>query len=214
MESKEKILKSIKNAVEDFRRGKFLIVVDEEREGEGDLIIAAQKINPEAINFMAKNGRGLICVAMEEGRLKKLKLEPMVKKNTSLFETDFTVSVDAKEGTTTGISAFDRAKTIKKLIDKKTKPQDLARPGHIFPIRAKEGGVLERQGHTEAAVDLAKLAGIEPAGAICEILSQDGTMAKMPELKFIAKRYNLKIIRLSELVLFRNENRRSRDERR
>lgn len=212
MENKERILNLIKAAVEDLKKGKFLIVVDIEREAEGDFVIAAQKITPEAINFMAKNGRGLICAAMESKRLKKLKLGPMVRKNTSLFETDFTVSVDAKEGTTTGISAFDRAKTIKKLIAKETKPQDLAKPGHVFPIRAKEGGVLARRGHTESAVDLAKLAGLEPAGVICEIMSERGTMAKLSELKSIAKKYDLKIIDISDLVFFRNELRRSRSE--
>ncbi|HDD64651.1 MAG TPA: bifunctional 3,4-dihydroxy-2-butanone-4-phosphate synthase/GTP cyclohydrolase II [Firmicutes bacterium] len=196
----------IEEAIEDIKNGKFVIVVDDEnRENEGDLIIAAEKVTPEAINFMAKEARGLICVALLPERLEELKLPPMVPENTALHGTDFTVSVDAAYGVTTGISAYDRAFTIKVLIDKKTKPEDLARPGHVFPIRAKPGGVLVRAGHTEAAVDLAKLAGLYPAGVMCEIMGDDGKMAKLPQLIEFAEKYNLKIITIKDLITYRRK---------
>jgi len=202
----KKIFSEIEEAVQDIKDGKFVIVVDDEnRENEGDLIIAAEKTTPQAINFMAKEARGLICVALLPERLEELKLPSMVPDNTALHQTDFTVSVDAAYGVTTGISAYDRAFTIKVLIDKKTKPEDLARPGHIFPIRAKPGGVLVRAGHTEAAVDLARLAGLYPAGVMCEIMSEDGTMAKLPQLIEFAKKYNLKIITIKDLITYRRK---------
>ncbi|RKY31856.1 MAG: bifunctional 3,4-dihydroxy-2-butanone-4-phosphate synthase/GTP cyclohydrolase II [Candidatus Omnitrophota bacterium] len=202
----KKIFSGIEEAIEDIKNGKFVIVVDDEnRENEGDLIIAAEKVTPEAINFMAKEARGLICVALLPERLEELKLPPMVPENTALHGTDFTVSVDAAYGVTTGISAYDRAFTIKVLIDKKTKPEDLARPGHVFPIRAKPGGVLVRAGHTEAAVDLAKLAGLYPAGVMCEIMGDDGKMAKLPQLIEFAEKYNLKIITIKDLITYRRK---------
>jgi len=171
-------LATIEEAIEEFRAGRFVIIVDDEdRENEGDLAIAGEKVTPEAINFMAKHGRGLICVALTGQRLEELRIPMMVQQNTSAFETAFAVSVDAKEGTTTGISAHDRARTIQVLLDPATRPEDLAMPGHIFPLRAREGGVLVRAGQTEAAVDLARLAGLYPAGVICEIMAEDGTMA-------------------------------------
>jgi len=202
--NKNKTFTTVKEAIEDIRKGKFLIVVDDKnRENEGDLIIAAERLTPEVINFMTKQARGLICVAMTIQRLEELKLPLMVERNTSLHKTNFTVSVDAKKGVTTGISAYDRALTIKKLIDSRTKPEDLAKPGHIFPLKACEGGVLVRAGHTEAAVDLAKLAGLYPAGVICEIIKSDGRMARLPQLKIIAKRFNLKILTIADLIFYR-----------
>ncbi len=202
--NKNKTFTTVKEAVEDIRKGKFLIVVDDKnRENEGDLIMAAEKITPEAINFMTRQARGLICIAMTIQRLEGLKLPLMVERNTSLHKTNFTVSVDAKKGVTTGISAYDRAQTVKKLIDSRTKPDDLAKPGHIFPLKAQKGGVLVRAGHTEAAVDLAKLAGLYPAGVICEIMKSDGRMARLPQLKIIAKRFNLKILTTADLIFYR-----------
>ncbi|HPP66969.1 MAG TPA: 3,4-dihydroxy-2-butanone-4-phosphate synthase, partial [bacterium] len=199
-------ISTIENALEDFKKGNFLIVVDDaRRENEGDLICSAQKITPQHINFMAKYARGLICVALSSQRIRQLDLSPMVDKNTALYHTNFTVSVDAKKGVTTGISAYDRAKTIKTLINSKTKPSDLVRPGHVFPIAAKEGGVLVRAGHTEAAVDLAKIVGHYPAGVICEIMADNGFMAKMPELVEMANRYHLKIIAIADLIKFRKQ---------
>ncbi|MCD6408637.1 bifunctional 3,4-dihydroxy-2-butanone-4-phosphate synthase/GTP cyclohydrolase II [bacterium] len=196
----------IEEAIEDIKKGKFVIVVDDEsRENEGDLIIAAEKITPQAVNFMAKEARGLICVALLPERIEQLGLSPMVSDNTALHRTDFTVSVDAAYGVSTGISAYDRAFTIKLLIDKKTKPEDLAKPGHIFPIRAKEGGVLVRAGHTEAAVDLARLASLYPAGVLCEIMKDDGTMARLPDLIEFSKKYGLKIITIKDLIEFRRK---------
>ena len=193
-------------AIDDFKKGKFLIVVDDaKRENEGDLICSAQKITPQHINFMTKYARGLICVALPEERIQHLNLFPMVDKNTALHHTNFTVSVDAKKGVTTGISAYDRARTIKALIDPTTKPDDLAKPGHIFPIKAREGGVLVRAGHTEAAVDLARIAGHYPAGVICEIMAEDGSMARMPDLIKMAARYKLKIITIASLIRFRRQ---------
>lgn len=199
------MLDKIADAIEDFKLGKMVIVVDDEdRENEGDFIIAAQHTTPESINFMSKEGRGLICAALTEERCVALDLEPMVSSNTSLHETAFTVSVDLiGKGTTTGISAHDRAKTIQALVDSKTKPSDLGRPGHIFPLRAKAGGVLRRTGHTEATVDLARLAGLEPAGVLVEVMNEDGTMARLPQLIEIGKKFGLKIISIKDLIDYR-----------
>lgn len=199
------MLDSIESAIEDVRQGKMVIVVDDEdRENEGDFIIAARKVTPEVINFMSKEGRGLICAPLVEQRCDELGLELMVNANTSLHETPFTVSVDLLgHGCTTGISAQDRAKTIQSLIDPVTKPEDLGRPGHIFPLRAKTGGVLRRTGHTEAAIDLARLAGFEPAGVLVEIMHEDGTMARLPQLEVIAKKHDLKIVSIKDLIEYR-----------
>ena len=195
---------SIEEAIEDIKDGKMVIVVDDEdRENEGDLIMAAEKVTPQAINFMATHARGLICVALEDNRLDELKLQPMVQENTAKMGTPFAISVDAINGTTTGISAYDRAVTIKALVDPETKPEDLARPGHVFPLRAAKGGVLRRAGHTEAAVDLARLAGLTPAGVLCEIMADDGSMARVPELIKIAEKHNLKIVTIYDLIEFR-----------
>ena len=199
---------SIEEALKDIKDGKMIIVVDDpNRENEGDFVIAAEKVTPEAINFMAKHGRGLICVPITKKRAEELQLLPMLPNSNALHETAFTVSVDAKPefGVTTGISAKDRAITIKVLIDPKTKPEDLAKPGHVFPLIAKDGGVLERAGHTEAAVDLARLAGLYPAGVICEIMNEDGTMARLPELEKIAEKFNLKIITIEDLIRYRRK---------
>src|SRR6478609_6658143 len=199
------MLDRIEDAIEDIRNGKMIIVVDDEdRENEGDFIVAAQHTTPEVINFMSKEGRGLICAALTEERCVELQLEPMVTSNTSLHETAFTVSVDLiGQGTTTGISAQDRAKTVQALVNPKTHPAELGRPGHIFPLRAKAGGVLRRTGHTEAAVDLARLAGLEPAGVLVEVMNEDGTMARLPELLEIAKKFELKIISIKDLIDYR-----------
>ncbi len=199
---------TIEEALEDFRQGKILIVVDDEdRENEGDFIMAAEKVTPDAINFMAKHGRGLICVAMTAERLDELDLHPMVAENTAPLGTNFTVSVDAKEGITTGISAMDRALTVKVLINPDTRPSDLARPGHIFPLRAQKGGVLVRAGHTEAVVDLARIAGLKcHAGVLCEIMDDDGSMARIPKLFEIAKQFDLKIITIADLIEYRRRN--------
>ena len=195
---------SIESAIKDFRQGKMVIVVDDEdRENEGDMIFSAEMCTPEHVNFLTKNARGLMCVPMEEGRLKELELDMMAKVNTSLHETPFTMSVDYKIGTTTGISAFDRDKTIKSLIDPDTKPADLGRPGHIFPLKATPGGVLRRAGHTEAVVDLARLAGHYPAGVLCEVLKGNGEMARLPELSKIAKKFGLKLICIKDLIEYR-----------
>jgi 3,4-dihydroxy 2-butanone 4-phosphate synthase/GTP cyclohydrolase II len=199
------MLNNIEEALEDIKAGKVIIVVDDEdRENEGDFICAADHVTPEIINFMATHGRGLICAALIEDRCDELGLELMVPKNTALHETPFTVSVDLNgKGVTTGISAADRAKTIKALIDPETKPEDLGRPGHIFPLRARKGGVLRRTGHTEATIDLARLSGLSPAGVLVEIMNEDGTMARLPELKEIAKKFDLKIISIEDLVAYR-----------
>ena len=199
------MLDRIEDAVEDIRNGKMVIVVDDEdRENEGDFIIAAQHTTPDVINFMSKEGRGLICAALTEERCKQLELEPMVTSNTSLHETAFTVSVDLiGEGTSTGISAQDRSKTIQALVDHNTKPSALGRPGHIFPLRATNGGVLRRTGHTEAAVDLARLAGLEPAGVLVEVMNEDGTMARLPQLTEIAQKFGLRIISIKDLIDYR-----------
>ena len=188
------MLHTIEEAVNDIKNGKMLIVVDDEdRENEGDFIVAAKFATPEVINFMSKEGRGLICVSLTEERCAELDLQPMVQSNTSLHETAFTISVDLmSDETTTGISAQDRSKTIIALINANTKPSDLGRPGHIFPLKAKTGGVLRRAGHTEATVDLARLAGLEPAGVLVEIMNEDGTMARLPELLEISKKWNIK----------------------
>eukprot|EP01136_Pigoraptor_vietnamica_P033214 Opistho-1_new@95850 len=199
------MLDRIEHAIEDIRSGKMVIVVDDEdRENEGDFIIAAQHATPEVINFMSKEGRGLICAALTEKRCAELELGPMVSSNTSLHETAFTVSVDLiGQGTTTGISAQDRAKTIQALVNPKTHPSELGRPGHISPLKAKTGGVLRRTGHTEAAVDLARLAGLEPAGVLVEVMNEDGTMARLPQLLEIAKKFGLKIISIKDLIDYR-----------
>lgn len=194
----------IDEAIEEIRQGRMLVVVDDEdRENEGDLLMAAEKVTPEIVNFMATHGRGLICVPMTGERLNELELPAMVNNNTDSHETAFTVSVDAKHKTTTGISAHERAATIETLLDPAARPQDLARPGHIFPLRAKEGGVLRRAGHTEAAVDLARMAGLYPAGVICEIMKDDGSMARVPELLEFARRHKLKIITIADLIEYR-----------
>lgn len=198
-------LDRIEDAVADIRAGKVVIVVDDEdRENEGDFITAARNATPEVINFMATHGRGLICASLTEQRCKELELDLMVRDNTAQYETPFTVSVDLKgHGTTTGISASDRSKTLLALIDPKTKPSELGRPGHIFPLKARDGGVLRRTGHTEATVDLARLAGFEPAGVLVEILNEDGTMARLPQLREIAKRFDLKLVSIADLVAYR-----------
>lgn len=199
------MLHTIPEAIEDIKKGKLVIVVDDEgRENEGDFITAAHNVTPEIINFMTIHGRGLICAAITEKRCKELRLQPMVTDNTSLHETAFTVSIDLLgNGCTTGISAQDRAKTIQALINKDTKPEDLGRPGHIFPLKAISGGVLRRAGHTEATVDLAMLAGYEPAGVLVEIMNEDGTMARLPQLKEIAAKWDLKIISIKDLIEYR-----------
>lgn len=196
---------TIEEAIEDIKNGKIVVVVDDEdRENEGDLLMAAEKVTPEAINFMAKYGRGLICMPITKERLEELNMPQMVSNNTDNHETAFTVSIDAVD-TTTGISAFERADTIKKVLDPSSNPDDFRRPGHIFPLAAKRGGVLKRTGHTEAAVDLARLAGLYPAGVICEIMNEDGTMARAPELMEYVKEHDLKIITIADLINYRRE---------
>lgn len=200
---------SVPEAIEDFKKGKMLILVDDEdRENEGDLVIAADFVTPESINFMAKYGRGLICLSMSEDMCERLGLDLMVenKNNSARFGTAFTVSIEAKEGVTTGISAFDRAHTIKVAIDPKSTPEDLARPGHVFPLKARNGGVLVRAGQTEGSVDLARLGGLTPAGVICEIMNDDGTMARMPELEKFAEIHGIKILTIADLIAYRAEN--------
>ena len=201
-------LNTIKEAIQDIKDGKIIIVVDDEnRENEGDFLAAAEMVTPEMINFMATHGRGLICAPLTEKRCKELELGMMVHNNTDPMETAFTVSVDLRgKGVTTGISASDRATTVKALIDKNTKPFDLARPGHIFPLKAKEGGVLRRTGHTEAAIDFARLANLQPAGLIVEIMNEDGTMARLPQLIDVAKKFNIKIVSIEDLVAYRMEH--------
>ena len=201
-------LNTIEEAIQDIKDGKVIIVVDDEnRENEGDFLAAAEKVTPEMINFMATHGRGLICVPLTEKRCKELELGMMVHNNTDPMETAFTVSVDLRgNGVTTGISASDRAKTVKALIDSNTKPFELARPGHIFPLKAKEGGVLRRTGHTEAAIDFARLANLKPAGLIVEIMNEDGTMARLPQLIDVAKKFDIKIVSIEDLVAYRMEH--------
>jgi len=200
-----KFFNSVEEAIDDIRKGKVIIVVDDEnRENEGDFVAAAEHVTPEMINFMATHGRGLICAPLIEEQCQRLDLDLMVNKNNAAFETAFTVSVDLLgHGCTTGISASDRSKTIKALIDPKTRPEDLGKPGHIFPIKAKSGGVLRRAGHTEAAIDLARIAGYEPAGVIVEIMNEDGTMARLPELVKIAQKFDLKLISIKSLIEYR-----------
>lgn len=200
---------TIEEAIEDIKKGRMLVVVDDEdRENEGDLLMAAEKVTPEAINFMATYGRGLICTPMTSERCDELDLPAMVISNTDSHQTAFTVSVDAKVKTTTGISAHERAITIQTLLDPETKPTDLARPGHVFPLVAKDGGVLRRAGHTEAAIDMARLAGLYPAGVICEIMKEDGTMARVPELLEFAEKHELKIITIADLINYRRRTER------
>jgi 3,4-dihydroxy 2-butanone 4-phosphate synthase/GTP cyclohydrolase II len=201
-------LNTIEEAIADIRQGKIIIVVDDEgRENEGDFLAAAEKVTPEMINFMATHGRGLICAPLTENRCKELGLTPMVQNNTDPMETAFTVSVDLRgKGVTTGISASDRALTILSLVDPNTKPHELARPGHIFPLIAKQGGVLRRTGHTEAAIDFARLAGFKPAGVIVEIMNEDGTMARLPQLIKVAKKFDLKLVSIEDLVAYRMQH--------
>jgi 3,4-dihydroxy 2-butanone 4-phosphate synthase / GTP cyclohydrolase II len=201
------MISTIPEAIEEIRQGKLVIVVDDEdRENEGDFITAARNVTPQIINFMAKEGRALICAPIVESRAGELGLELMVAKNTSLHETPFTVSIDLTgRGCTTGISASDRAKTVQAIINPKTRPDDFAKPGHIFPLRAKEGGVIRRAGHTEATIDLARMAGFEPAGVLVEIMNDDGTMARLPDLEIIARKFNLKIITIKDLIKYRLE---------
>jgi len=201
-------LNTIEEAIEDIRQGKVIIVVDDEdRENEGDFLAAAELVTPEMINFMATHGRGLICAPLTEKRCHELELHSMVKNNTDHMETAFTVSVDLKgHGVTTGISAADRAKTILALVNENTKPHELARPGHIFPLTAKQGGVLRRTGHTEAAIDFARLAGFKPAGVIVEIMNEDGSMARLPQLVEVAKKFNLKLVSIEDLVAYRMQH--------
>jgi 3,4-dihydroxy 2-butanone 4-phosphate synthase/GTP cyclohydrolase II len=199
------MLDSIESAIKDIKNGKLVIVVDDEdRENEGDFITAAQNVTPAIINFMSTHGRGLICAPLSEERCDALNLPAMVTDNTSLHSTPFTVSIDLLgHGCTTGISAHDRAKTVQALVDTATKPEDLGRPGHIFPLRARKGGVLRRSGHTEATIDLAKLAGFDAAGVLVEIMNEDGTMARLPQLKEIAKKFDLKIVSIKDLIAYR-----------
>jgi 3,4-dihydroxy 2-butanone 4-phosphate synthase/GTP cyclohydrolase II len=191
-------------ALEEIRSGRILVVVDDEdRENEGDLTVAAEKITPEIVNFMTKHGRGLICLPLTRERLEELHLPLMVADNTARYQTAFTVSIDAKQGVTTGISAYDRAKTILAALDPRTKPEDLARPGHVFPLQAKEGGVLARAGQTEAAVDLARLAGLAPAGVICEIMNEDGSMARRPQLDRFSREHGIPVLTIADLIRYR-----------
>lgn len=200
---------TVEQAIKAVKAGKLIIIVDDEdRENEGDLMVAAEKTTSEIINFMTKHGRGLICMPLTKERLKELHLPLMVRDNTAPYQTAFTVSVDSKEGVTTGISAHDRAKTVLVAIDPKTQPADLTRPGHIFPLEARGGGVLERAGQTEAAVDIARMAGLKPAGVICEIMNEDGTMARMPELKEFSQTHNIPILTIADLIKYRMKHER------
>ena len=202
-------LATIPEAIEDIKAGRFVIIIDDEaRENEGDLAMAAEKVTPDAINFMAKHGRGLICLPVLGERLDELRIPMMVGENTSKHETAFTISIEAKHRVSTGISARDRAATIKAVLDPATRPDDLARPGHTFPLRAREGGVLVRVGHTEAIVDLARLAGLYPAGVICEIMNEDGTMARLPELETFAAEHGLKVVSIADLIAYRRRHER------
>jgi len=199
----------VETALDEIRKGRMVVVVDDEdRENEGDLTLAAEKVTPEAINFMARHGRGLICLAMTEERLEHLRIKPMTTENTSQFGTAFCEAIDAREGVTTGISAFDRARTIRVAIDPASRPGDLARPGHVFPLRARKGGVLVRAGQTEASVDLARLAALVPAGVICEIMNEDGTMARVPQLLEFCREHNLKMLTVAELIRYRMRHER------
>jgi 3,4-dihydroxy 2-butanone 4-phosphate synthase/GTP cyclohydrolase II len=203
MDGKDKTI-SVEQAVAEIQAGRMIIIVDDEdRENEGDLMVAAEKVTPEIINFMTKHGRGLICLPLTRERLEELQLPLMVADNTARYQTAFTVSIDAKQGVTTGISAYDRAKTVLTVIDPRTKPEDLARPGHIFPLQAKEGGVLARAGQTEAAVDLARLAGLVPAGVICEVMNEDGSMARRPELDEFRREHGIPVLTVADLIRYR-----------
>lgn len=207
MIEQKRIMESIEAAIADIKAGKMIILIDDEdRENEGDLCMAADLVTPEAVNFMAKYGRGLICLSLTPERVNYLNLHMMSAENTSSFGTAFTVSIEARKGVTTGISAKDRAKTILTAIDPKSKPEDLARPGHVFPLRARPGGVLQRAGQTEGSVDLARLAGLTPAGVICEIMNDDGSMSRVPELKIFAETHNLKIVTIEDLIKYRLRN--------
>jgi len=200
-------LASIPEAIEEIKSGKFIIIVDDEdRENEGDLALAAEKVSAEVINFMAQHARGLICLPTTGTRLDELKIPLMVQKNTAKFSTAFTVSIEAKNKVSTGISAADRAETVKAIVDPATRPEDIVQPGHMFPLRAREGGVLARAGHTEAVVDLARLAGLFPAGVICEILNEDGSMARLPQLKVMAERFGIKIVSVADLIAYRHHH--------
>ncbi len=200
---------AIEEAIRKYGAGEMLILVDDEtRENEGDLVIAAEHISPEAINFMITHCRGLVCTPITEDRARSLGLEPMCPKNTALHGTTFTVSVDARDGITSGISAFDRAHTIRLLIDDATRPSDLALPGHVFPLIARDGGVLRRAGHTEATIDLARLAGLKPAAVLCEILNDDGTMARLPQLEPFAEKHGLSMVNIADLIAFRKRTER------
>src|SRR6266550_1568142 len=199
----------VPSAIEEIRAGRMIVLVDDEdRENEGDLMFAAEKVTPEAINFMAKHGRGLICLAMTEERLQHLRIGAMTPENTSNYGTAFCEAIDARQGVTTGISAYDRARTIRVAIDPATRPSDLARPGHVFPLRARKGGVLVRAGQTEASVDLARLAGLVPAGIICEIMREDGTMARVPDLIEFCATHKLKLLTVAELIRYRMQHER------
>jgi 3,4-dihydroxy 2-butanone 4-phosphate synthase/GTP cyclohydrolase II len=198
---------TVPEAIEDIKAGKFLVIVDDEnRENEGDLAIAAEKVTPQTINFMARHARGLICLPIIGHRLDELRVPLMVQENTAKFSTAFAVSIEAKHKTSSGISAHDRAATVKAVLDSETKPEDLARPGHMFPIRAREGGVLVRAGHTEAIVDLAKFAGLYPAGVVCEIMNEDGTMARLPQLEVMADKFGIRIVSIADLIAYRRRN--------
>lgn len=202
-------LATIPEAIEDIKAGKFVIVVDDEdRENEGDLVIAAEKVTAESINFMATHGRGLICMPVTGERLDELRIPMMSANNTSKFTTPFAMAVEAREGTTTGISAADRARTVRVMVDSNTRPEDLLMPGHMFPLRARDGGVLVRGGQTEATVDLARMAGLKPAGVLCEIMNEDGTMARLPQLKVFARKHGLKIISVADLIAYRYRHER------
>jgi len=204
-ENDERTFDTIEEAIEEIREGRLIIVVDDEdRENEGDFLMAAEKVTPQAVNFMARHGRGLICMPCTPDRLDELNINPMVADNTSAHETAFAVSIGAKGKITTGISAYDRAVTIQAVVDPRTRPEDISKPGHVFPLRAREGGVLRRAGHTEAAVDLARLAGFFPAGVICEIMNEDGTMARVAQLAEIKKQFGLKMVTIEELIRYRN----------
>src|SRR5215510_1918861 len=199
----------VSDAIEEIRAGRMIVVVDDEdRENEGDLTIAAEKVTPEAINFMAKYGRGLVCLAMTEERLEHLNIGPMTAENTSQYGTAFCEAIDARQGVTTGISAHDRARTIQVAINPATKPQDLARPGHMFPLRARKGGVLVRAGQTEASVDLARIAGLNSSGVICEIMNEDGTMSRVPQLLEFCRQHNLKMLTVADLIRYRMQHER------
>jgi 3,4-dihydroxy 2-butanone 4-phosphate synthase/GTP cyclohydrolase II len=194
----------VETALEAVRDGRMIIIIDDEdRENEGDLMVAAEKVTPEIVNFMARHGRGLICLPLTRERLEELQLPLMVNENTARFQTAFTVSIDAREGVTTGISAHDRARTVLAAVDPATRPEGLARPGHIFPLQAKEGGVLARAGQTEAAVDLARMAGLRPAGVICEVMNDDGSMARLPQLEEVSRRFDIPIMTVADLIRYR-----------